>query len=262
MRQRKKPVRINIEKADLSALLNYLGLRITAAMSDKLLAEAVKNSWSHLKFLEMLAEREAAAKQERSMAARVAQAGFPLQKTIEAFDFAFPRKIPTDKILGAMSLKFIDACEGFIFLGDPGTGKTHLAIAIAYAACMAGYRVKFASAIDMINDLQTVPPGQSLRKMLDDYRRPELLIIDEVGYLPFDERGGNLFFQVISARHGTGATILTTNLPFAQWPRIFGNNNTVTTAIVDRLSQYTDLIQIEGDSYRPHKRGRSKDKTV
>lgn len=258
MRRRKTQTHINPETADLAALLSYIGLHITAAGTDGLIAEAVKNNWSHLKFLETLVSREASAKRERSIAARVAQAGFPSIKTIDSFDFAFPKAIPRDKILAALALRFIEAKQGFIFLGEPGTGKTHLAIAIGYGACLGGYSVRYTTAIDMINDLQAAQAGHQFRKAMSAYRRPELLILDEVGYLPFDDKGANLFFQVISTRYETGSLILTTNQPFARWGETFGNN-TVATAIVDRLSHHNELIRIMGDSYRAHKRRQSKE---
>lgn len=249
----KRQKRINPEKAELSALLAYLGLQQTAAGVDGLIAEALKHNWPHLKFLEIIAGREAAAKRERSIAARVAQAGFPTIKTIDGFDFSFPRSAPRDKLLAAMSLRFIEHNEGFIFLGEPGTGKTHLAIALGYAACLGGYSVRYTTAIEMINELQAAQAGHQLRKTMGNYRRPELLIIDEVGYLPFDDKGSNLFFQVISARYETGSTILTTNQPFAKWGETF-SNNMVASAIVDRLTHHNELIRIMGDSYRGHRR--------
>jgi len=256
--KRKTKTRLNPETADLGELLGYLGLRITAAGTDGLIAEAVKHNWSHLKFLEALVSREAAAKRERSIAARVAQAGFPVIKTVDSFDFAFPKSVPRDRILAAMSLRFIEGKEGFIFLGEPGTGKTHLATAIGYGACLGGYSARYTTAIDMINDLQAAQAGHQLRKAMGAYKRPELLIIDEVGYLPFDDKGSNLFFQIISARYETGSTILTTNQPFAKWGETFANN-TVASAIVDRLSHHNELIRITGDSYRAHKRKQSKE---
>ena len=216
MKKRKSRSRINPEKAELPELLDYLGLHITAAGSDGLIAEAIKHNWSHQKFLEALVSREASAKRERSINARVAQAGFTVIKTIDSFDFNFPKEIPREKVLGALSLRFIEAGGGFIFLGEPGTGKTHLATAIGYSACLSGHSVRCTTAIDMINSLQAAQAGHHYRKAMDSYIRPELLILDEIGYLPFDDKGANLFFQVISGRYETGSTILTTNQPFAR----------------------------------------------
>lgn len=243
--------RLNPEKADLAGLLDYLGLRQTAAGVDGFIAEAARSNWPHLKFLEAIIGREAGAKRERCIAARIAKARFPVVKTIDGFDFSFPKSVPREKILAAMSLRFMEHNGGFIFLGEPGTGKTHLAIAIGFAACLAGYSVRYTTAIEMINDLQAAQATHQLREAMSNCRRPELLIIDEVGYLPFDDKGSNLFFQVISARYEHGSTILTTNQPFAKWGETF-SNNMVASAIVDRLTHHNELIRIIGDSYRGH----------
>jgi len=241
------------DRSDLKTLLRYLGLHQAAENYQELLTQAEKGNWSHLRFLERLASQEAAAKKGRSVQARIAQAGFPILKTIDAFDFSFPKAIPHEKVLAALSLQFIERKEGFIFLGEPGTGKTHLAIALGYAACLGGVRVRYAQAVDMITGLQTAAATHRLPEALRAYRQPGLLILDEVGYLPFDLRGADLFFQVINVRHERGSLILTTNQPFKNWGTVFGNT-TVATAIVDRLSHHNDLIKIVGDSYRARHR--------
>jgi DNA replication protein DnaC len=236
-------------KAELSTLLCYLGLNRTAGSYADLIGQAQKSNWSHLKFLEVIAGQEAAEKKERSVAARIGQARFPVLKTIDTFDFAFPKSIPRDAIMAALSLEFLDRSEGFIFLGDPGTGKTHLAIALGYAACLKGARTRFINAVEMVNDLQGAAATHQLKKAMLAYVQPKLLIIDEVGYLPFDRKSANLFFQVISARYERGATILTTNQPFKNWGEVFGDT-TAASAIIDRLAHHNEVIRIIGDSYR------------
>jgi len=242
-----------IEKAELKALLNYLGLHAAAETYEELLAQAAKGNWPHRKLLETLASAEAAAKKERSVQVRIATAHFPVIKTIDTFDFAFPKLIPKDQILAAFDLAFLQGHEGFVFLGGPGTGKSHLASALGYAACLRGVRTRFTSAVDMVNDLQAALSNNRLPKTMQVYRQPRLLIIDEVGYLPFDQKGSDLFFQVISARYERGSTLLTTNEPFKNWGRVFANN-TVASAVIDRLAHHNELIRIEGDSYRLHHR--------
>lgn len=250
---RRPKIAPNIEKAELGELLRYLGLQRAADSHQDLLTQAAKGNWSHKRLLEALAGQEASAKKERSVQARVATAHFPVLKTIDSFDFGFPKAIPKEQVLGAFSLDFLERHEGFIFLGGPGTGKSHLATALGHAACLRGVRTLFTSAIDMVNDLQAALAASRLPKALQSYRQPRLLIIDEVGYLPFDQKGSDLFFQVISARYERGSTLLTTNQPFKNWGSVF-SNNTVASAIIDRLAHHNDLIPIEGDSYRIHHR--------
>lgn len=250
---RRPKIAPDVEKAELAELLRYLGLNRSAESHDDLLAQAAKGNWSHKRFLEALAGLEASAKRERSVQARIATAHFPVPKTIDSFDFSFPKAVPKEQVLGAFTLDFLETHEGFIFLGGPGTGKSHLATALGHAACMRGVRTLFTSAIDMVNDLQAALGNGRLPKAMQAYRQPRLLIIDEVGYLPFDQKGSDLFFQVISARYERGSTVLTTNQPFKNWGSVF-SNNTVASAIIDRLAHHNDLIQIVGDSYRVHHR--------
>lgn len=243
----------DVEKADLRTLLHYLGLHLAAESHQDLLAQAGRCNWPHKKLLEELAAREASSKKDRAMQNRINQAHFPVIKTIDGFDFSFPKSIPKEQILSAFSLDFIERNEGFIFLGDPGTGKSHLATALGYAACQAGVRTRFTAAIDMVNELQEAVRGHRLGKAMQVYRQPRLLIIDEIGYMPFGREGADLFFQVISGRYERGATILTTNEPFKNWGTVFAGN-TVASAIIDRLAHHNDLIRIIGDSYRLHHR--------
>lgn len=238
-----------LESAQLKDLLTYLGLYQIAETYSDSLAQAEKNNWSHLKFLETIISQEASLKKERAIKIRLGQARFPTIKTIDAFDFSFPSSLPRNKVLSALSLQFLERQEGYIFMGPPGTGKTHLALSIGYAACLKGVRTLFTSAVDMINVLSASLADHSLHKALKTYTTPRLLIVDEVGYLPFDQRGADLFFQVISSRYEQGSVILTTNRAFKDWGQIF-HDNTVASAIIDRLTHHSELIKIEGGSYR------------
>lgn len=237
------------DKADLKALFLYLGLVKSADVYSDFLDQAQKKNWSHQEFLEHLIHQEAAHKRERSITHRLAQARFPYTKTIDAFNFDFPASIARNKVLAALSLEFLARQEGFIFMGPPGTGKTHLSLAIGYAACQRGVHTLFTTAVDMINVLSASLVDHSLHKALRTYTTPRLLICDEVGYLPFDRRGSDLFFQVISARYERGSLILTTNRPFKDWDKIF-HDTTAASAIIDRLTHHSELIKIEGGSYR------------
>ena len=152
-------------------------------------------------------------------------------------------------ILDLLDLEFIRRKMDIIFIGNPGVGKSLLAKTIAYAATQTGVKTLFTSAIDMINQLVAAQEGNTLLGKLKTYQQPDLLVCDEIGYLPLGQQGSNLFFQVISARHEQKSTIITTNLPFAQWGNIF-DSTTVATAIADRLVYNSKILVMEGKSYR------------
>ena len=137
-----------------------------------------------------------------------------------------------------------------ILIGGVGLGKTHLATALGLAACHAGIRVRFTVAIDIINSLLAAQKAGRLAKAIKDYTRPKLLIIDELGYLPIDQRGANLLFQIVSQRYERGSTVLTTNKAYKHWPSIFNNDSTLASAILDRVLHHAETIIIEGKSYR------------
>ncbi|NIO83138.1 MAG: ATP-binding protein [Candidatus Aminicenantes bacterium] len=171
--------------------------------------------------------------------------------TIDQFDFNFhnSRKKQKTKILKLLSLDFILHQKDIIFIGNPGVGKSFLGKIIAYAATQQGIKVLFTTTMDMINHLVAAEADHSLLKKLNYYRSPELLLIDELGYLPLGTQGSNLLFQVISERHEKKSTMITTNLPFADWGNIF-DSTTVATAIADRLVYNSEVLILEGASYR------------
>ena len=147
-------------------------------------------------------------------------------------------------------MRFIDEKANAIFLGLCGLGKTHLATALGYAACQHGYSVLFANAIDAINTLSAAQARGALKTQLKRYLSPALLILDEVGYLPIDQRGADLLFQVISQRYERGSIVITSNKAFKQWPTIFNGDSTITSAVLDRLLHHAETVLIEGSSYR------------
>ena len=147
-------------------------------------------------------------------------------------------------------MRFIDEKANAIFLGLVGLGKTHLATALGYAACQHGYSVLFANAIDAINTLSAAQAQGALKTQLKRYLSPALLILDEVGYLPIDQRGADLLFQVISQRYERGSIVITSNKTFKQWPSIFNGDSTITSAVLDRLLHHAETVIIEGSSYR------------
>jgi DNA replication protein DnaC len=147
-------------------------------------------------------------------------------------------------------LEFIAQKANAVLLGNVGLGKTHLATALGFAACQEGYSVLFADAISVINDLSAAQKRGLLKRQLKKYLAPELLLLDELGYLPIDQHGADLLFQVISQRHERGSIVLTTNKPFKQWASVFNNDSTIASAVLDRLLHHAETIVIEGTSFR------------
>jgi DNA replication protein DnaC len=230
-----------------------LFLTATATLYPFTLEKAAKENMSHRAFLERILSDELTYRHQRAVARLIREARFPAIRTIETFDWSHPTVIPEARIQRALELDFIDKRGHFIFLGRGGLGKTHLATAIGYAACQKEIRTLFTTAADMINRLVASKADHSLERALKRYSTPRLLIIDELGYLPLDKEGRDLFFQVISKRSETGSVILTTNKAFREWGEVF-QDNAVATAIAERLIENGELIKIEGDSYRVRRR--------
>lgn len=171
-------------------------------------------------------------------------------KTLEQFNWTWPKKINRLAVQNLFRLEFLAQNANVVFLGNVGVGKSHLATALGYAACLEGHAVLFAGAIEVINDLQAAQKNGGLKRALKKYLRPAILILDEVGYLPIDQKGADLLFQVISQRYERGSILLTTNKPFKQWASIFNNDSTIASAVLDRLLHHAQTIVIEGASYR------------
>ena len=230
--------------------LDYLKLTYLKENCQPLAAEGAANHWSHLDYLGRLIQGEVATRQDRVIARRIKAARFPVIKTLEAFRWDWPKKINRLQIQELFRLRFIEEKANVIFLGLVGLGKTHLATALGYAACQHGHSVLFANAIDVINTLSAAQTKGVLKTELKRYLSPAILVLDEVGYLPIDQRGADLLFQVISQRYERGSIILTSNKAFKQWPAIFNGDSTITSAVLDRLLHHAETVVIEGSSYR------------
>jgi len=230
---------------------NALSLAAFSKNLEQVLEMSEKHNWPILQILEHLLDHELERRKHNRISLRYKQSKLGEKITIEQFNFNYhkSRKDKKNKILSLMSREFIDEHKDIILIGNPGTGKSFLAKAIAYAATQSQKKVLFTTAIDMINQLVAADSGNSLLKKLHFYQSPELLAIDELGYLPLGVQGSNLFFQVISARHTKGSTMITTNLPFASWGKIF-DSTTVATAIADRLVFNSEILIMGGESYR------------
>jgi DNA replication protein DnaC len=236
--------------ADLCQQLQLLKLTSILEHFEELARKAAAEQWSHVDFLARLVEGEAVLHQDRARQRRIQQAHFPVLKTLEQFDFTWPTKINRLAVQNLFRLKFIEDRANAILIGGVGLGKTHLAIALGWAACQAGPRVRFATAIEIVNNLSAAQKAGRLAQEFKQYTRPELLIIDELGYLPVDKHGADLLFQIISQRYERGSIVLTTNKAYKHWPSIFQNDSTLTSAILDRILHHAETIVLEGKSYR------------
>lgn len=204
----------------------------------------------HVDYLAKLTEGEVCLRRDRATVRRIKNARFPVIKTLDQFSWSWPKKINRMTVQNLFRLQFIEAHANVIFLGGVGIGITHLATALGYAACLAGKSVLFSTAIDAINTLAAAQAASRLKVELKKYLSPSLLILDELGYLPIDKHGADQLFQIISQRYERGATIITSNRAFKQWPEIFNNDSTLTSAILDRLLHHAETLLIEGKSYR------------
>lgn len=230
--------------------LKYLKLKFMIDQHSALAAEAAAQPWDHLEYLRRLVEGEYNQQLHRRIQGRIKNARIPVLKTLDQFQWNYPRKINRLQVQNLFRLEFLPQKANVVFLGTVGVGKTHLASALAYSACLEDYSVLFAGAIEVINDLQDAQKSGGLKRALKKYLRPELLVLDEVGYLPIDQKGADLLFQVISQRYERGSIALTTNKPFKQWPSIFNNDSTIASAVLDRLLHHAETVLIEGASYR------------
>ncbi len=234
----------------LEQQMDYLKLHYMAENYDKTVQQALKEKWSHIDCISSLVAGEAAARWDRSTQRRVTMARFPVIKTVEQFKWSWPTNIDRLGIQNLFHLKFIANKENIIFIGSVGVGKSHLATALGYAACLKGHSVLFTTAIDVINAMSAAKTAGRLKTELKRYLRPEILILDELGYLPIDKHGANLLFQVISHRYERGSMIITSNRAYKHWMKIFDNDATLTSAILDRLLHHSETNLIEGPSYR------------
>ena len=230
--------------------LTALTLPFIAGQYAALAQLAAQTEWSHIDYLATLLEGEANLRRDRATQSRIRLARFPVIKTLEQFRWDWPTRLNRLQVQNHFRLAFIHDKANLIFLGGVGLGKTHLATALGYAACLQGYSVLFASAIDVINTLAAAKNAGRLKAELKKYTKPALLILDELGYLPIDKAGADLLFQVISLRYEQGAIVLTSNRALKEWPKIFNNDSTLTAAILDRLLHHAETVIIEGKSFR------------
>jgi len=238
------------DMAVLNQQLTYLKLKGIMDCVESTALKAAKEGWSYLSFLTQLVELETNLRQERATDRRVKAARFPVLKTLQQFKWNWPKKINPLQVKELFRLQFLKQQSNIIFLGGVGLGKTHIATALGYHACLNGHKVLFINTIDAINTLMLAKKSGRFKLELRKYTKPGLLILDELGYLPIDKSGADCLFQIISGRYETGSTIITTNRAFKDWPEIFNNDSTLTSALLDRLLHHAQTVIIEGESYR------------
>lgn len=242
---------MNLQLSRIGELTSALQLPGIDANACDLAQQAAQQEWDYLTFLEQALQCEKRSRHQRKQHMFTRMAGFPSLKTLEDFDFTFATGVPKKQVIELASLSFIERQENVVMLGPSGVGKTHIAIALGYKAVQAGIKTRFISASDLILQLATAQRQDNYKQVMQrSVQAPRLLIIDEIGYLPFTVHEAKLLFDVIAKRYEKASVILTSNLPFGQWGQVFANDTALTSAMLDRVLHHSHILQIKGESYR------------
>lgn len=239
----------NLAYERLHANLQRLKLNTLASILDSYLEIAAKEGKTVLEVLDHLVEEERRAKEASAIETKMHFAGFPVRKTFEEFDLDFQPSIDQKLVRELATLRFLYNGENVVFLGPPGVGKTHLAIALGIEAVKAGFTVYFSNASTLMEQLKRTSREDMLEAKLNTLSKPKLLIIDEIGYLPFDTEGAHCFFQLVCRRYERSSTIFTSNKSYGEWGEIFGDH-VIAAAVLDRILHHCTTVNIKGESYR------------
>lgn len=216
---------------------------------DKLARECAAEGADYPRYLLRLTELELLDRERRATERRIKAAKFPVSKTLDTFDFPSLPKLNKKLVLDLARCEFIDRRENVLALGNSGTGKTHLALALGMAACQGGYRVRFTTAAALVNELLEARDERRLLRVQKQLVKQDLLIVDELGYVPLSKTGAELLFEIFSQRYEQGSTMVTSNLPFNEWTEILGSER-MTGALLDRLTHHVHILEMNGDSFR------------
>src|SRR6266487_4609484 len=236
-------------KAELTHLFRALKAPAAAHALPALAERAREGDWSYERFAEELLSTEHLARSAHGGESRIRAARFPARKSLDEFDFSFQKSVSSQVIAHLGQLDFLHEAGNVVFLGPPGTGKTHLSIAVSIRACLAGHRVAFATATEWVARLGDAQRQGRLDEELRKLLWTPLLVVDEVGYIPFDAQAANLMFSLVSSRYERASLIVTSNKPFSAWGEIFGDE-VVAAAMIDRLVHHAEILSLKGDSYR------------
>ncbi len=235
--------------ADLRAALTALGMRFVAQGLDDFIARATKNRLGPVQTLEEMARVESLERGRKSTERRLGRSHLGRFKPMADFDWTWPKSVDREAVERVLALGFLERAENVVLVSPQGLGKTMIAKNAAYAAVMAGQSALFVSASELLLDLSKQETARALERRLRHYGRPHVLAIDEIGYLSYDNHAADLLFQVVSRRYERRPIVMTTNLAFADWSTVFPNA-ACATALIDRITHHSEIITIEGDSYR------------